>query len=221
MSLDAPIDGMEVYDILDDAVDKKWKNPKWFFDVLYSYGRYRDEVFLSILDPPVTGLRKWDSLTRTRRVTGIAGNDSHQNQRYLGILLDPYDLTLKFVRTHVLAPHLDEEELIRALLAGHAYFSFDILADATDFGFWAEGREMVGIMGDEVPLTEGLRLRVQAPLPGRIRILRDEDLIHLAEGAELTLPVVQAGVYRVEVFLDVRWRRWPWIYSNLIYIRDR
>jgi hypothetical protein len=217
----APIDGMEIYDVLDDAVDKKWKFAKWFFDVLYSYRKYRDEVFLSILDPPTKGLRRFDELTQTRRITAIAGNDSHQNTRYLGFLLDPYDLTLGFVRTHVLAPTLDREELLGALAAGRAYVSFDILADATGFGFWAEkGEVLAGVMGDEIRWASDLRLRVEAPLSGRIRVVRDGRIVEEAMGSHLALRLSEPGVYRAEVSLRLR-RGWlPWIYSNPLYVRE-
>ena len=162
----ADIDGMEIYDILDDAVDKRWKFPKWFFDILYSYNRYRDVVFLSILDPPQKGLMKWDELTQTRRIVAIAGNDSHQNIHYLGKQIDPYDLALRFVRTHILADNLGEKEVLDALDSGHAYVSFDSLVDATGFGFWVQDEDSLSIMGDEVALSRPLTLKIQTPVPG-------------------------------------------------------
>ena len=216
----APIDGMEIYDILDDAVDKIWKYPKWFFDILYSYDRYSDEVFLSILDPHEAGLSKWDELTQTRRVVAIAGNDAHQNVRFLGKQIDPYDLSLRFVRTHLLASTLSEESLLDALLSGHAYVSFDILSDATGFGFWAENGEVRGIMGDEISFSPGLKLKVQTPLPARISVIRDGESFFKNEGQRWTLRIHQSGVYRVEVQLKIRNRWWPWIYSNPIYVRE-
>jgi hypothetical protein len=216
----APIDGMEIYDILDDAVDKKWKYPKWVFDVLYSFDRYREVVFLSILDTPRKGLKKWDELTPQRRIVAIAGNDAHQNIRYFGKQIDPYDLTLRFVRTHVLAPELNENEILGALTAGHAYVAFDILADATGFGFWAETESPVAIMGDEVPMGTGLQLRIQTPVFGRITLVHNGRTVAEADTDHLTIPVDSPGVYRVEVQLRIgnRWR--PWIYSNPIYVRS-
>lgn len=215
----APIDGMEIYDILDDAVEKKWKYPKWFFDVLYSFKRYPDLVFMSILDRPDRGVRKWDELTREIRIVAIAGNDAHQNIRFAGMQIDPYDLTLRFVRTHVLASALNEEEILAGLSAGHAYVSFDVLSDATGFGFWAEDDAFRGIMGDEIKWSQGLRLRVQTPIVGRIQVVRDGKAIKTVTARSLTLPVDRVGVYRIEVSLPVQGEWMPWIYSNPIYLR--
>lgn len=217
---DSPIDGMEVYDILDDAAESRWKWPKWFLDVLYSYPEYRREVFLDILDPPRRGLERFDEITRTRRITAIAGNDSHQNLKFRGFVADPYDVTLRFVRTHVLAPTLDEEHLLSALVAGRAYFSFDGLVDATGFGYWAQDGGLAGVMGDEVLETPTLVLRVQTPLPGRIRVVRGGQVVREADGTDLYLAPSGPGAYRVEVSLFVAHRWWPWIYSNPIYVRE-
>lgn len=217
---DAPIDGMEIYDILDDAVDRIWKFPKWALDVIYSYGRYREVVFLSILDRPDQGMSKWDELSQTKRLVLVAGNDAHQNIRFFGRQIDPYDLTLRFVRTHVLAEVLGEEEILSALASGHAYVSFDILADATGFGFWAEAEKPAGIMGDQILLISGLKLEVRTPAPGRIRIFRNGSPITEIMGDRLTQAIHEAGVYRTEVDLKIRNRWRPWIYSNPIYVRQ-
>lgn len=218
---DTDIDGMEIYDILDDAVDRKWKYPKYFFDVLYSFRKFPDEVFLSILDPPQQGIRKWDELTQQRRIVAIAGNDAHQNFRFAGRQIDPYNLTLRFVRTHILALSLTEQEVLAALAAGHVYLSFDILADATGFGFWAESDRVLGIMGDEVEWTQGLKLKVQMPLAGRIQIIKDGLPFKKATARQFTLPVEEPGVYRVEVSLPIHGHWWPWITSNPIYVREQ
>jgi hypothetical protein len=217
---DSPIDGMEVYDILDDAAENRLKWPKWFLDVLYSYPEYRREVFLGILDPPRRGLERFDEITRTRRITAIAGNDSHQNLKFRGFVADPYDVTLRFVRTHVLAPTLDEEQLLSALVAGRAYFSFDGLVDATGFGYWAEDGGFAGVMGAEVVETPTLVLRVQTPLPGRIRVVAGGQVVREVDGTDLSLAPSGPGAYRVEVSLFVAHRWWPWIYSNPIYVRE-
>lgn len=221
LNWDSNITGMEIYDILDDAVDRRWKFPKYLFDALYSFRRYPEEVFLSILDRPVWALAKWDELTQKKRIVAIAGNDAHQNIRVAGRQIDPYGLTLLFVRTHILAPSLTEQEVLSALAAGHAYLSFDILADATGFGFWAESDRHLGIMGDQVEWTKDLKLKVQTPLVGTIEVIKNGKPVKTVTAQKLTLPIEEAGVYRVEVSLPVRSGWWPWIYSNPIYVRKQ
>jgi hypothetical protein len=85
---DLPFAGMEIYNTHADAED----NVKEGLPALRGTGglvawlplveaaqRYPRELFASIFDPPAANLAVWDRLNRTRRVVGIAGNDSHQN----------------------------------------------------------------------------------------------------------------------------------------------
>lgn len=212
--------GIEIYDILDDVMDRKWKFPKFFFDILYSYRQYPAETFLSIQDRPRWHLDKWDELTQAQSIVGIAGNDSHQNVRVLGRQLDPYSLSFRFVSTHVLASRLNEESILSALKGGHAYVAFDLLSDATGFGFVLTDHGISALMGDEVRFGPGQVLAVRMPRQGRIVLIKDGQETNRCDVcSQLFLPVDSPGVYRVEAFLRVqnRWR--PWIFSNPIYVR--
>lgn len=211
--------GMEIYDTLDDAVDKKWKYPKYFLDILYSYKKYPEEVFISILDRPRWHLEKWDALTMSRRVVGIAGNDAHQNIRLAGRQVDPYGLSFRFVSTHVLTKGRDERAILDALGRGHAYAAFDLLAEATGFWFGLRPPHQKILMGDETPFEPGMELMVRLPLPARVDLLRNGELIEQCYCAQFHHPVGGPGVFRVEAFLKIqdRWR--PWIFSNPVYIR--
>jgi len=217
------IDGIEIYDVLDDVMDRKWKFPKFFFDILYSYRRYPDEIFISIQDHPAWHLKKWDDLAQSRRVVGIAGNDAHQNVRVMGHQLDPYPLSFRFVTTHVildgLAPQRDKASVLSALQAGHAYVAFDLLSDATGFLFTVSGEGNSGIMGDEVAFTEGQKLITQLPTPGRVVLMKDGQQFRQCLCSKFDVPVEGPGVYRVEVYLPIQGRWRPWIFSNPIYIR--
>lgn len=213
------VDGFELYDILDDALDHPWRFPKYFFDILYSYRSYPDQVFLSILDRPDENLKKWDERSQRRRWVGLAGNDAHQNIRILGRLIDPYPLSFRFVRTHILAKELNESEVLRALAAGHTYVAFDLLSDATGFNFWAEDGAVQGIQGDEVRLTPVLRLMIESPVVGLIELIRNGTVVRKTTTLHLTLPVEEAGVYRAQISLKIGGRWQPWIFSNPIYVR--
>lgn len=213
------ITGIEIYDILDDAMDKKWKFPKYFFDILYSYNEYPDEIFLSIQDRPVWHLKKWDQLTQERKMVGIAGNDAHQNVKVMGRRLDPYSLSFHYVTTHILAPQLDEPSVMSALRAGHAYVAFDLLSDATGFLFVGSGGSHQAVMGDQFLYTPGQILTARLPSAGLIIVIKDGQPFRQCYCHHYSIPVEGPGVYRVEVFLKVqnRWR--PWIFSNPIYVR--
>ncbi|MBI3811024.1 MAG: CehA/McbA family metallohydrolase [Nitrospirae bacterium] len=217
---DAPgLDGMEIYDILDDAVDHPWRFPKYFFDIEYSFRSYPEQVFLSIVDRPDENLKKWDELSQQKRWVGLAGNDAHQNIRVLGRRIDPYRLSFRLVRTHILVKELNETEVLHALAVGHAYVAFDLISDATGFGFWAEDGAFEGIQGDEIKLKQGLKLKIESPVAGWIELIRNGTVIRTAEASSLTLPVEEAGAYRVQVSLKIGGRWQPWIFSNPIYVR--
>jgi hypothetical protein len=217
---DSPgLDGMEIYDILDDAVDHRWRFPKYFLDIWYSFRSYPEQVFLSIVDRPDENLKKWDEFSRQKRWVGLAGNDAHQNIRVLGRQIDPYGLSFRLVRTHILAAELSEPEVLRALAAGHAYVAFDLLSDATGFGFWAEDGAFQGIQGDEVGIAPGLRLMIESPVEGLIELIRNGTVIRTAATPSLTVPVEEAGSYRVQISLKIGGRWQPWIFSNPIYVR--
>ncbi|MGH7273877.1 MAG: hypothetical protein ACREIQ_05465, partial [Nitrospiria bacterium] len=213
------ITGMEIYDVLDDVMDKKWKFPKYFFDILYSYRQYSAETFLSIQDRPTWHLQKWDQLTQAQRIVGFAGNDAHQNVRVMGRLLDPYPLSFRFVTTHILAPQLDEASVLSALKGGHAYIAFDMLSDATGFLFDISNAGNQAMMGDELSFAPGQVLKTRLPTPGLIVLIKDGQQFRQCYCLQYSIPLEGPGVYRAEAFLHIqdRWR--PWIFSNPIYVR--
>jgi hypothetical protein len=109
------------------------------------------------------------------------------------------------------------------LRSGHCYISFDLLSDATGFQFAAENRIEKKIMGDEIGLEDGVRLKVLTPLASRIRLIKDGRVVQEKAGARSQeFPVDQRGVYRVEAYLPqlgTSMSNKPWIISNPIYIR--
>jgi predicted metal-dependent phosphoesterase TrpH len=212
------IDGIEIYDIADAAYAQAWKAPWMALEMLSSWDDYPEEVLLTLLSRPGHHLSTWDRLLARRRLVGIAGNDAHQNVRFLGMQLDPYALDFRYVQTHLLAASAEEPSLLEALGSGHAYVSFGILADATGFQFVAEHDGVGGIMGDRVAPAPGLTLTLQAPLAGWIRLYRDGVMVREDFASRLDHSVTERGIYRAEVFLQVENERYPWILSNPIHV---
>ncbi len=109
-----------------------------------------------------------------------------------------------------------------AIRAGHCYIAFDILADSTGFRFTAHQGDENALMGDQIALGAGVRLKVVTPIKSRIVLFRDGQRIDEAPDALLKeFAVSQAGVYRVEVYLDSlgsSFKERPWIISNPIYV---
>lgn len=226
--------------------------------------QYPHEVFGALLDYPADYLRRYDELCQTARHTGVAGNDSHHNQKYVGRLsddgkqvevidfagdrllavelqkapaaaemaqgrapgdelfridLDPYPQSFGHTSTHLLLKSFDEAGLWEALQAGRAYVAFDWIGDPTGFLYEAVCGDERFPLGSELPPREGLQLRVAAPLPGEIRLIRNGQPIARAEGREAAFPIAEPGVYRVEVWVVLAAEPRPWVLSNPIYVR--
>jgi hypothetical protein len=138
--------------------------------------------------------------------------------------LDPYLRAFRCVSTHVQATEKTEAGLRSAVKAGHVFVAHEWMGDATGFQcvtFPAKGSAAApgARMGDTIPFSEGIRLRVESPLPGKIRLLHNGETRSMAVGQMLETGIQDPGVYRVEVWLEIdgEWR--PWIYGNPIYVR--
>jgi hypothetical protein len=228
-------DGVEVYNLYTNT---KQINPaKMFFDGLWSYGSYPDLLFANFYERPNENLRFWDqALARGERLTALAGNDAHANvglglydssgTRLIGLQLDPYERSFAIVRVHILSNHrlgLMPESVLGALRSGSAFIGFDLLADSTGFRFSSTSGEEAVVQGQELKLQGEARLKVTAPLPGRIVLFRNGSAVQEEQGKnQAEFSVKEPGVYRCEVYLRQLphpVREQPWIISNPIYVR--
>jgi hypothetical protein len=135
---------------------------------------------------------------------------------------DPYYRSFRNVCTHVLAPKLSEKAIRTALKAGHAFVAHDWMCDTTGFRFTVRDtkEKVAAIMGDEVKLADGLKLTAKLPLPAYVRLIRNGKEIAKSEGkAEFEFAVKEAGVYRLEAWLNLDGELRPWILANPIYVR--
>ena len=109
-----------------------------FFDVLWSQRSYPDLIFALYFQRPDENLKKWDQALTRARLTATGGNDAHANigaslndssgKKLLGIQLDPYEVSFRLVRLHVLIEQnkpLDQTNLVEAIRAGHCFIGFD------------------------------------------------------------------------------------------------
>ncbi len=69
--------GMEIYNIHTDF--KRTKLSRLLAGLLVNQRAYPEQLFHSIAQRPTEFLKHWDELNLTRHLTGIAGNDCHQN----------------------------------------------------------------------------------------------------------------------------------------------
>ena len=175
--------------------------------------------------PPTRNVEAWDRLCLTRPVVAIGGLDAHQIGKRVGpvvpLRLMAYKRSFRFIRTHVLSKQApigelehDRELVFGALRAGRCYIAVDAIAPARGFRFEADDLDM-GSEGAAGRRT----LRVRAPLPARLRLLRDGVEIAAAEASLLDHEVEEPGVYRVEALRRAHGRERTWILSNPIYLR--
>jgi hypothetical protein len=229
----ASVDGVEAYNLFTNS--RQIKPVLLFFDGVWAYGSYADLMFANFFARPTDNLKRWDdaSTNTNRRLVAVAGNDAHSNvgaslndstgKQLLGIKLDPYERSFHTVRTHVLIrrdKQLSRESLLEALAQGHSYISFDIFSPADGFTFRANGSDK--LMGDEVPLSSQPSLVARTPLPARIVLLRNGEVIDQKSGTSAEFSPNMAGNYRVEAYLDSLPSPAlgkPWIISNPIYVR--
>ena len=231
------VDGVEVYNLFTNT---RGINPAvMFFDGLWSYGSYPELMFANFFARPTENLKRWDdAMTRSnRKLVATSGNDAHSNvglslndasgKQWLSVKLDPYERSFRTVRTHVLIQKdkaLSRESLLEAIALGHCYVSFDIFGNAKGFSFTLNGAGPQKILGDEIELTNGLTLKVGAPLGARFILLKDGRVLDQRAGITAEFSVSDAGTYRVEAYLDslpAPVKGQPWIISNPIYVRLR
>lgn len=133
--------------------------------------------------------------------------------------VDPYDRSLRYVTTHILATAQTEAAVRAALKQAHAYVAHDWLCDPTGFAFVAQqGKRQVGVMGDEIKFANGLALRMAAPVKATIKLFRNGKLMQTTEAKEFSYALTEPGTYRAEAWLTLDGEARPWIYANPIRV---
>lgn len=183
------------------------------------------------LGPPEETLRLWDSLLNAgQNVVAVGGSDSHALPMRLGPLrktIFPYSYHFRTVNTHILLPNppgedalTDRRMLLEGLRRGSAFVSNDLHASGRGFRFSANGKEGSVGMGEEIPAAGGITLQIHLPAPAECILLCNGQAQKTWQGKDNIAQVTtQPGIYRVEVYHQVRGKRRGWIYSNPIYVR--
>ncbi len=90
------LEGMEIYNIHTDFLDEdKASIRKLAPQLILNLRAYPEQTLRLIFDPPKQQLAIWDELNKTRHITGIAANDSHQNVGIRGFYTANDTLILK------------------------------------------------------------------------------------------------------------------------------
>jgi len=146
--------------------------------------------------------------------------------KLINIKIDPYKTTFQLARVHVLIDKnkpITRENLIEALKMGHAFVGFDVLGDTSGFSFSANNGAETRVMGDDIALSQGVKLQAFSPVPARFVVFRNGERFSESQPTgEILSDVKESGTYRVEVYLDQLgspFDKMPWIISDPIYVR--
>lgn len=215
-------DGIEIWNHMSEWMEGLTEQNKY---------NYFIHPLRSIVGPTEETLKMWDSLNLERKVVGIGGVDAHAHKvNLLGFFemeVFPYKVLFKSVRTHVflderLIPSQVEQDVLHSkksiytsLKNGNCFVSNYYHGDAKGFRFFAEDGEHIHHMGESLPYTEKIKLRVILPnISATIKLIHNGENISILEGYHAEFDVAKPGIYRVEIFLNQN----AWIFSNHIRI---
>ena len=164
------------------------------------------------------GLGKVVGMVPSTRIPVFLLGGFAANPENLTYSFDPYEVSFRYVGTHLLATEATENALFQALTAGRAYVSFDWLANPSGFRYFATGTDGTIEMGGAVKAANQATLTVRPNMSCQIRLLRSGVEVARVEGAELTHAAREPGIYRAECWVQIAGESRPWIYSNPIYV---
>jgi hypothetical protein len=226
--------GMELINI-----DSQWRDERLYklLWLLFAYKLNPIYALLSTFDYPAPNITKWDQLTQTKPIIGIAGNDAHQNiALFAGLNLEfpSYKNIFTLAQVHIITskPFNKEKDTDKALVyhalrKGNCYLSLEALAESRGFLFNAECQGNKAIMGDTLLFHNYANLTVAHSFPAEAQIVLIKDGKRIVESSDKLLQyrVHEAGVYRVEIWPEKRYfpkgTHVPWIISNPIYLREK
>ena len=172
--------------------------------------------FFASLDTLPDDIAIYDRIAGAR-VALVAGVGEAPHMNVMSAHVGTFEQIFQIYTTHIIATERQAEPILDALKHGHAYVSFDFLGYVPTFAFYAQLGDRKVMMGDEITMAPGLKLKVEMPMAAdKVVILGNGS--EFASGTNVStfeFDVAGAGVYRVEAYRNGH----PWIYSNPIYVR--
>ncbi len=211
----ADFDGMEIWNQMSEWME----NLKFYNQLVMVFSPRK-----WLRSPTNRILRRWDEISRTRKVVGIASVDAHgflYRAGPLRLTIFPYKVQFKSLRTHLildrpLSGNLDEAriQIYDAIRNCRAFVSNYRWGEAREFQFKIRSGGRRALAGGEIALDGSTRAVVSTPLTGRIRLIGDGRLIAERKGKAFEQAIDEPGAYRVEVYRGKK----GWIFSNHIRV---
>lgn len=232
------LDGIEVLNIKSLSV-QAWQKSK--ASVIWSFLIYpfNPEFSLArLFQEPSEEFALFDKTSQNQKIFAFAGAEASARAiplaNYL-IRFPSYQLNFEIATNHVLLPseltgnlNSDRQKIFNALKKGQFYLAFDALGDPKGFVATIEDRGRSYLMGSQVKLSKGMSLNVHVPGPPKnffeVVIYRNGEKIQSVNDPEISVPISEPGVYRIQVRIAVPMplpdaNRWvSWIYSNPFYV---
>jgi len=232
----APFDGLEWLNF-----DSEWRDESvsTIARTLFTYPVRGAESLALLLDRPDGVLRRWDVLTKRRRVVAVAAADAHARFGTRGVgegaqggmsihvptyeqVFRTFSITLPQARLTGNAA-LDARTVLAEIRRGHVYSSIDALAAPAQMAFSATSGTQQATGGDTLAAAGPITVKVQtdAPPDARITLLKDGAVTQTSTGPALEYHAgPDAAVYRVEVKVSHAPGEppVPWMLSNPIYV---
>ena len=233
---DADIDGVEWLN-----ADTEWRDENLFTlaRTLLTYPVRPVESVASLFERPVESLQRWDELTRTRFVVGLAAPDAHARvglrslgepyDRTASLRLPSYETMFRTVSIGLDGMSLtgdaadDAAGVLAAIRAGRLFSAVDAVATPATLSLRAASGRYTARAGEMLPLDGPvtLSLETNAPPEAQVTWFRDGAAVRSAPGQQVpgTQPA-EPAVYRVEIALPgaAGAPPVPWIVSNPIYV---
>jgi hypothetical protein len=210
-----------------------WNHMSEWMENLTDQNKYQSFLhpLRSIIAPPQETLKLWDELNIKRKVVGIGGVDAHAHKYnllgFLEVEIFPYKVLFKSIRTHILsdtelfkgksekAVEASKKIVYDSLREGRCFFANDYHHESKGFRFFARAGGKIYQMGDSVPASKKIILKVFLPVSNaEIRLIHNGKKVESVESNEGNFMVNKKGVYRVEVYFNNK----AWIFSNHIRI---
>jgi hypothetical protein len=228
----APFDGIEVIN-----PDTSWRvqatrgglrSKLRLLEALGAYPFRPPEAITSLLSDTSELMKRWEMLTRNRRVVAVAGTDAHSQ---IGILPIPsYQSSFRMLSVHVRPAHplsgdatADGVAIVDGLRSGHVYTTVDGFAARPSFEFSASNLSGTAQQGDELGADGAVTLHVRSNAPPTFTatVWRGDQILETGHHeSSFTVHAPEGpAVYRVEIYASGRRDLPPWIVSNPIYVR--
>jgi len=134
------------------------------------------------------------------------------------LLLDQYANSFSYVSSRILARSLTRVSVMDAMQQGTCYICYEALCNPEGFRYIAKTEKGIHLMGESIPMAEGIDLQVESPVPCEIRLMRDGELLTSTRGRTFAHAVKVPGTYRVECWLTLVGEHRLWLLTNPIYI---